>query len=376
MAQAELDYRRAADGTLRLTLSGDWKMGHGIPAPDGPIAEAERPPLPPMVTIEASTVLGWDSCLLTFLRPVLARCAQLGIAVDQEALPEGVRRLLALAAAVPGRTGVRTSSRPAPMLARIGDAAVTTWRACGEALAFVGDASLSLLRLLVGRARFRRSDFLLALQDCGARTLPIVSLISLLVGLILAFVGAIQLRLFGAQLYVADLVGIGVVREIGAIMTGIIVTGRTGASFAAQLGTMQVNEEIDALRTLGIPPMDFLVMPRLLALSLMMPLLCLYADLMGILGGLIVGVAMLDLSPMQYYLETKRAIHLGDLLLGLFMSGVFGVLVALTGCMRGLDSGRSASAVGEATTSAVVTGIVGIVVATALITIIAYVLGI
>ena len=228
----------------------------------------------------------------------------------------------------------------------------------------------------MGKGRFRRSDFLLVLQDSGARTLPIVSLISLLVGLILAFVGAIQLRLFGAEIYVAHLVGIGIVREIGAIMTGIVVTGRTGASFAAQLGTMQVNEEIDALRTLGIPPMDFLVLPRLLALSLMMPLLCLYADLMGILGGLIVGVAMLDINPMRYYLETKRAIHFDDLFLGLFMSGVFGVLVALTGCMRGLDSGRSASAVGEATTSAVVTGIIGIVVATAIITVIAHVLGI
>jgi phospholipid/cholesterol/gamma-HCH transport system permease protein len=240
----------------------------------------------------------------------------------------------------------------------------------------VGDAFLSVLRLFGRTARFRRSDLLLALQDCGARSLPIVSLISLLVGLILAFVGAIQLRTFGAQIYVSHLVGIATVREIGAIMTGIIVTGRTGASFAAQLGTMQVNEEIDALRTFGLRPMDFLVLPRLLALSLMMPLLCLYADLMGILGGLVVGVTMLDIHPLHYLLETERAIHLADVLLGLFMSAVFGVIVALTGCMRGMESGRSASAVGEATTSAVVTGIVSIVVATAIITYGAYVLGI
>ena len=375
-AQVHLDYARAPDGTLDVALGGDWRLGRGIPAPENVLREIEKSPRPRRLTFDTGVLAGWDSGLLTFLLAVVSRCSQLGVEVDQHGLPDGVRRLLALATAVPARADARRSSQPAPVLARIGDAVVAWWRACGEALAFVGDAFLSLLRLLVGKGRFRRSDFLLVLQDCGARTLPIVSLISLLVGLILAFVGAIQLRLFGAEIYVADLVGIGIVREIGAIMTGIVVTGRTGASFAAQLGTMQVNEEIDALRTLGIPPMDFLVLPRLLALSLMMPLLCLYADLMGILGGLIVGVAMLDINPMRYYLETKRAIHFDDLFLGLFMSGVFGVLVALTGCMRGLDSGRSASAVGEATTSAVVTGIIGIVVATAIITVIAHVLGI
>jgi phospholipid/cholesterol/gamma-HCH transport system permease protein len=194
--------------------------------------------------------------------------------------------------------------------------------------------------------------------------------------MILAFVGAIQLRTFGAQIYVADLVGIATVREIGAIMTGVIVTGRVGAAFAAELGTMQTNEEIDALRTLGLPPIDFLVLPRLLALTLMMPLLCVYADLMGILGGLVVAATMLDIDPVLYHLQTVRAVRMNDLLLGLFMSGVFGVIVALTGCMRGLRSGRSAAGVGVATTSAVVTGIVGIVVATAVITVVADVLGI
>src|SRR5262249_10047453 len=304
---------------------------------------------------------GWDSRLLTFLLSVLRRSTQLGVEVDRHGLPEGVRRLLALATAVPARPA-RSSSEPEPILARVGDAAIAWWIGCGETLAFIGEAFLSLVRLFAGKARFRRSDFLLVVQDSGARSLPIVALINFLVGLILGFVGAIQLRRFGAQIYIADLVGIGMLRDIAPIMTGIIVTGRTGASFAAQLGTMEANEEIDALRTLGIPPMEFLVLPRLLALSLMMPLLCLYADLLGIAGGLVVAGSMLDISPMQYLLETKRAVHLNDLFLGLFMSAVFGVLVAVTGCMRGIRSGRSASAVGEATTSAVVTGIVSIVV--------------
>jgi phospholipid/cholesterol/gamma-HCH transport system permease protein len=216
----------------------------------------------------------------------------------------------------------------------------------------------------------------LTLQQCGIQALPIVSLISLLVGLILAFVGAVQLMMFGAQIYVASLVGIAMVRVMGAIMTGIIMAGRTGAAFAAQLGTMQVNEEIDALKTLGISPMEFLVLPRMLALTLMMPLLCLYADLMGILGGLIVGVGMLDLSAVEYFNQTKASVTLTYFWIGLFHSAVFGVLVALAGCLRGLQCGRSASAVGDAATSAVVTGIVSIIVATAIITIMCNVLGV
>ncbi len=375
MLQAGVDYARASDGTLCLSLRGDWRLARGAPALDGALERIEVPPHPGKVIFDTEALGAWDSRLLTFLRALLSRCASLGIEVDQRGLPSGVTRLLALATAVPPRTQAGRTARM-PALARLGDCVASSWLAVGNAFAFIGDAFLSVVRLITGRARFRRSDFWLIVQDCGARSLPIVSLISLLVGLILAFVGAIELRLFGAQLYVADLVGIGIVREIGAIMTGVIVTGRTGASFAAQLGTMQVNEEIDALRTLGIGPIDFLVLPRLLALFLMMPLLCLYADLMGILGGLVVSVGMLDISPMLYLVETRRAIQLHDVLLGMFMSGVFGVLIALSGCMRGIASGRSASAVGEATTSAVVTGIVAIVVATAVITFVAYVLGI
>jgi phospholipid/cholesterol/gamma-HCH transport system permease protein len=243
-------------------------------------------------------------------------------------------------------------------------------------LEFIGEASVAFGKLLIGKARFRRSDLFLIIQQCGAQALPIVSLISLLVGLILGFVGAIQLEMFGAEIYVASIVGIAMVRVMGAIMTGIIMAGRTGAAFAAELGTMTVNEEIDALTTMGISPMEFLVLPRMLALMLMMPLLCLYADLMGILGGFIVGVGMLDLSAVEYYNMTKASVGLNNLWIGLFHSAVFGVLVALSGCLRGMQSGRSASAVGDAATSAVVTGIVSIIVATAVITVICNVLGI
>ncbi len=376
MTPVDLRYARAEDGTLRLTLAGEWKLGLGLPAPSAVLGELERQPLPRRVSFDTAALAGWDSGLLTFLLAAYSRCAELGIEVDDSGLPRGVTRLLAQATAVPERQGGRVPAPRLSVLERIGDATMRSSRSWVDTLAFVGDVCLSLLRLVRGKARFRRSDLLVEVQNCGARSLAIISLVNFLVGLILAFVGAVQLRMFGAQIYVAHLVGIATVREIAAIMTGVVVTGRTGASFAAQLGTMQVSEEIDALRTLGLSPVDFLVLPRLLALSLMMPLLCLYADVMGILGGLTVGVAMLDIKPVLYWLETRRAIHLVDLLIGLFMSLVFGVLVALTGTLRGLRCGRSAAAVGEATTSAVVTGIVSIVVATAIITWLCYVLGI
>jgi len=217
---------------------------------------------------------------------------------------------------------------------------------------------------------------ILTIQQSGVQALPIVSLISVLVGLILAFIGAVQLMMFGAQIYVANLVGIAMVRVMGAVMVGVIMAGRTGAAFAAQIGTMQVNEEIDALQTLGISPMEFLVLPRMLALILMMPLLCVYADLMGVFGGFIVGVGMLDLTVTQYINQTIAALNLYHFFIGIFHSLVFGVLIALAGCLRGIQCGRSASAVGQATTSAVVTSIVCIVVATSIITVVCNFIGI
>jgi phospholipid/cholesterol/gamma-HCH transport system permease protein len=243
-------------------------------------------------------------------------------------------------------------------------------------LTFLGEVVQACGRMLLGRARLRASDLGLFLQQCGAEALPIVTLISVLVGMILAFVGAVQLAMFGAEVYIADAVGIGMLRQMGALMTAIIMAGRTGAAFAAQLGSMQVNEEIDAFKTLGISPLEFLVLPRTLALISMVPLLTLYADVLGILGGMLVGVGMFDIPFSQYLNQTREALTLAHLGVGLFMSLVFAVIVSLAGCYQGLRSGRSSAAVGEAATRAVVSGIVGIVVADAAITLIITELGI
>ncbi len=372
----ELTFRRRDDKTLQVDLAGSWTLENSLPVPDEVRKEIGSGPAVERLTFETAAIEGWDTGLLTFLVKVADICAGSNVRVEKEGLPPGVRRLLLLSAAVPERKGARKEPARIPLLQRVGESAVAFWKGLHEMAAFIGEASVALGRLCIGKARFRRSDLFLTIQECGAQALPIVSLISVLVGLILAFIGAIQLRIFGAQIYVASLVGIGMVRALAAIMTGIIMSGRTGAAFAAQLGTMKVNEEIDALKTLGISPMEFLVLPRMLALFFMMPLLSLYADLMGILGGLIIGVSMLGLNFMEYYNKTIEAVSINDFWIGLFSAAVFGVLVALSGCMRGMQCGRSASAVGEATTSAVVTSIVSIVVAMAVITVICNVLNI
>lgn len=374
--QAVLTFNCPSRDTLQVRLAGDWKLSNHIPPVSMVLQEVHCEHEVSRITFDTRELGAWDSGLLTFLLRLIGQCTAGNIFVDKGGLPQGVRRLLDLATAVPERKGDRKVEGRPPFLAQVGDSATAFWRSNLEMLEFIGDAFTAFLKLLVGKARFRPSELFLTMQACGAQALPIVSLISLLVGLILAFIGAIQLKIFGAQIYVASLVGIGMARALAAIMTGIIMAGRTGASFAAQLGTMQVNEEIDALKTLGISPMEFLVLPRMLALFLMMPLLSLYADLMGILGGFIVGVSMLDLNFMEYYLKTREAVTLNDIGVGLFSAAVFGVLVALAGCLRGIQCGRSASAVGEATTSAVVTSIVSIVVATAIITVACNILGI
>jgi phospholipid/cholesterol/gamma-HCH transport system permease protein len=377
IAQAgEISTDRQSGEVLRLRLKGSWKIGARFPSADVVQKQIETTGGIRRIRFAAENLTGWDSGLLTFLLEINDYCKKNNIIFDKDGLPEGVVRLISLATAVPERKGARKKAVHEPFFSRVGSWAIEIGQASRELLAFIGEATVAIFKFLVGRASFRRSDLALFIQQCGADALPIITLISLLVGLILAFIGAIQLLMFGAQVYVADLVGIAMVRVMGAVMVGIVMAGRTGAAFAAQLGTMQGNEEIDALKTMGVSPMEFLVLPRMLALILMMPLLCIYADLMGVLGGLIVGVGVLDIGLLQYINQTKGALRLSYFFIGIFHATVFGVLVSLAGCLRGMQCGRSASAVGDATTSAVVTSIVAIIVATGIITVVCNILGI
>lgn len=374
---ASLDLDHRADGTLLVTVAGRWSIHDPLPSPDEvAVRLAAASPAPHEIAFHADGLAGWDSGLLTFLVAVQDLAQARGIKTDITRLPPGIQRLLELATAVPEKKGARRSDSKRSRLAAVGQRTLAALAAGREMVTFIGEASLSLARLFTGRARYQRSDLWALMQETGARALPIVSLISILVGLILGFVGAIQLQQFGAQIFVANLVGIAMAREMGAMMSAIIMAGRTGAAFAAQLGTMQVNEEIDALRTLGISPMDFLVLPRMLALIVMLPLLCLYADLLGMIGGAIVGMGMLDISPVQYFYQTQGAVRLSDIILVVAKSSVFGVLIAFSGCLRGIQSGRSAAAVGEAATSAVVTAIVLIIVFDGLFAVVTSALGV
>jgi phospholipid/cholesterol/gamma-HCH transport system permease protein len=375
-ATGKMQLQKTAEGSLTVALAGSWKLGQELPSADEVLHALEDMPAIGSIAFDTRELAEWDSGLLIFLKQLSEFSAHKKITVEESGLPEGARKLLALAAAVPAKKDARKAGEKVPFLAHVGNETVDFFKAAGDMLAFIGDTVIAFLNLLRGKAQFRKSDLGLIMEACGGQALPIVSLICFLVGLILAFIGAIQLQLFGAQIYVADLVGIAMVRLMAAIMTGIVMAGRTGGAFAAQLGTMQVNQEIDALKTLGISPMEFLVLPRMLALALMMPLLCLYANVMGILGGMVVGVGMLDIGLIQYFNETAKAVNLWNLGIGIFSGIVFGMIVALSGCMRGMQCGRSASAVGGAATSAVVTAIVGIILSTAVITVICNLLGI
>jgi phospholipid/cholesterol/gamma-HCH transport system permease protein len=358
-----IEFVHPGDDLLAVHLAGSWRAIDRLPDSRVVDEQLQSVPATRRLIYDCAGLSSWDSGLLTFLQKLESKAAAAQVAVERGGLPPGVQRLLTLAAAVPERKGARRGAKADSVLARIGKQTQHAVKQSGEMIEFIGDTTTGLGRVISARAKFRRSDLLLLMQECGVQALPIVSLISVLVGLILAFVGAVQLRQFGAQIFVADLVGIAMAREMGALMTAIIMAGRTGAAFAAQLGTMEVNEEIDALKTFGFPPMDFLVTPRMLALIAMMPILTLYADLLGIIGGGIVGVTMLDIPVAQYVNETRAHLSVTDFSVGLVKSVVFGVLIALSGCSRGMRCGRSASAVGAAATSAVVMAIVLVVVA-------------
>ncbi len=375
MTTGTIEIDKKPDNSLRLILAGEWKLGNTQHSAEDVFDRLEEQEVN-RITFDSRGLKNWDSMLLVFISKLADACSRNDVAMDQSGLPAGVRRLMDLASSQNQRTGMTQGGERQSFLTLLGEKTLDLGENVKEALAFIGEVTLALLRMLLGRARYRRIDLTLHIQEAGVQALPIITLVSLLIGMILAFIASIQLKLFGAQIYVADAVGIGIVRVIGAVMAGVIMAGRTGAAYAAQIGTMQVNEEVDALETLGISPIEFLVMPRVLALTLMMPLLCVYADLMGIVGGMMVGVGMLDLGAMEYLSQTQSAITLTHFSVGVFHSFVFGILIAVSGCLRGIKCEGSASAVGYAATSAVVTAIVAMVVATLIITLSCQVLGI
>ncbi len=369
------EYQHTINGhEFLLKIQGTWHVQQPVPQLQNIFSNLASASVKTL-TFDCSLLQNWDSSLIIFLRKIFEYCQAHHINIDPSQLPDGARSLLRLAATVPERKEMRRAILGQPVLAKIGNITIEAHRDWNDLLRFIGDVFFAVSAFIRGKARYRSSDLFYQLEAAGPSALVIVTLISTLVGMILAFVGAVQLRLFGAEIFIANLVGLGMAREMGAMMTAIIMAGRTGAAFAAQLGTMQVNEEIDAFTTMAISPVEFLVLPRLLALCITMPLLCIYADFMGIIGGAIVSATMLDISFYQYFQQIQGFVPLKHFIIGIFKAGVFGIIIATAGCLRGLQCGRSASAVGFAATNAVVTSIVLIIVADAIITVLCQLLG-
>ena len=344
---------------LIVTLRGKWRVIESRPKWEHSL----KGEMPKRVKVEVDQVEKWDSSMLLFLFDVQQWCRVAGSYFDQSGLPEKTKEMLAQLSRS-HETSV-PFDRTDNLFIAVGDATYDAWLRLKEILSFVGECVISTVRLLKTLKRFRWVDCLEEMQQCGAMALPIVSLISILVGMTLAYTGALILRQYGGDIYVADLVGITMVREMGALMTGIVLAGRTGAAFAAHIGNMKANEEIDAFQTLGISPLDFLVMPRMIALGLMMPLLSLYANCLGILGGMVVALMILEIPPAAFWVEMLTIVDMSDVMVGVIKATTFGVIIGLAGCLRGLQADRSAAGVGQAATSAVVTAILFIIIADA-----------
>lgn len=357
-----------------LLLSGEWTEGQAL-LDFSPVQAELHLHTNPTLVVDGSGLQDWDSALMVFLLQCYNCCQHEKIAFSTRQLPPEAEKLLAVATAVKAHepdpesaSGWLSQLEPRRLLSDVG-AAISIH------LAFIGELVTALGRLVTGKSNTRFTDFRLCCYQAGPDAFPIISLTGVLVGMILAYLGAVQLQQFGAGIYVADLVVIGMLREMGVLMTAVVMAGRTGAAYAAQLGTMQTNDEIDAITTMGISPMEFLIVPRVLALVVTMPLLTLYANILGIVGGGIVAGGM-GITPLQYFAQGENALSFVHLGIGLLKSVIYAVLIAIAGCRAGINASKSSAGVGAAATEAVVTAVIYLIVADAAINILFQQLGI
>ncbi|ATU74151.1 ABC transporter permease [Komagataeibacter rhaeticus] len=362
-----------ANRTL-VTLSGNWIAQEGrIPA----FPETGLKDVPRGAALEFDTGrLGrWDTSLISFLWELKRSAREAHVDVHIDTLPESAHKLLDLLPEIPPEPAPPTPHHFAPVAA-VGQFTLDTLNEIGCVSEMGAAAARGGIAALVGRGMMRTVDLMSDLAAAGPAALLIVGVVNFLVGAILAFVGSVELHKFAADIYVASLVAIAMVREMSAVMTAIIMAGRTGGAYAARISTMQANEEIDALQVFGIPVASYLILPSVLALGFTMPLLYLYGCLIGMLGGFVVSFIMLHVSPLGYFHETLQALPLDQFTFGFIKSLVFGTFVGLTSCRIGLKAGRSAADVGIAATKAVVVGIVGVIALDAVFAVIANVIGI
>ncbi len=371
----KLDYFLNNEGSLEIKLKGNY-LSYSDDKEQSQLFELIRNKEIKEININSTDLDKWDSTLVVVVFEVLKIAKSKSIQTNIDTLPDGLKRLINLAFSVDRKQPKVENIKGFSITEKVGDNVLKKYNSFKKGLNFFFGTIKSFFRFFSGIAIMRKVDFLYALEDAGYKAIPIVSLISFMVGLILAFVGAVQLKVFGAQIYVASLVAIGMVRIMGPAMAGVIMAGRTGASYAATIGTMQVNEEIDALKTMGIPVMDFLTLPRFLAMTIMMPLLSMFADITGIIGGASVGTTMLGIPLQEYWRLSIEALDIKNFLIGIFHGYVYGWVISLCGCYYGIHCGNNADSVGKSTTMAVVASIVWIVITTGIITFICQIIGI
>lgn len=359
-----------------LRLGGDWRA---LASPVLPPAPAATPPAPLRLQIEVAAhhLSGWDARFVSALWQLLSSFDVERTTFVLDSLPPGLQRVLSLSLPKPAddKSNPVAAAAPPGWFERAGArvlAAVENTRLTFE---FIGQTVLAAARALRGRSDMRAADFAWQLDQTGPRSLPIVALVCLMVGLILAYMSGAQLQRFGAKSFVAELMALSIVREVAALLTGILLAGRVGAAFAAQLASMNANEEIDALRSLGVDPYSHLVLPRVLALLVVAPLLTAFAAAVGLATGWVAAGLLYGVASAEYISRSLHVLTLPHIAVGLIKGTVYGVLVALAGCRQGLASGKSAQAVGQATTQAVVTSVVWMVTAASLLTVLLHKLG-
>ncbi len=331
-------------------------------------------PMPSHLDLDVSELAGMDGGATALLLELRSEAASAGSEVEIVGATGRVQSMLELYGAHPKRPSLQAAPAHVGILDQIGRETLSFLNE-SNALDFIGDSFLAGADAARAPSRVNWRDVPRLIERAGADGIPIVLMINFLVGLVTAFQAAIQLKQFGANIFVADLVGLSVTRELAPLMTAIIIAGRSGAAFSAELGTMRVSEEIDALRTLGLDPYQFLVFPRVVALTIVAPLLTIIADVIGIAGGILVAMFTLDLTFQSYLAETAKALDLFDVFSGILKSAVFGLNIALIACQRGLATSGGAEGVGRSTTSAVVTSLFAIVVVDAIFTVIFHAFG-
>jgi len=316
----------------------------------------------------------WDSSALALLSIIEQYGADTGKIVEIAGMSSRMEEFLNKVESCRYRRSTLAPPRMG-IFERAGKVVYEIWQDISFHINFIGSISYAMLDVLKHPAKVRWTDAFSAAERAGVNALPIIILVSFLVGLIMAFQASIPMRMFGADIFIANLIGLAVIRELGPLMTAIVLTGRSGSAFAAEIGTMKINEEINALTTMGLDPIAFLVTPRIIAAMLMTPLLAIFADIVGVLGGLVVVMA-LGHPPIVYYNQVVATVKWDDFVGGLIKCFVFGILIAVSGCMRGLETGSGPSSVGESTTKAVVTGIILITIVDGIFAVIYFYLGI